>query len=181
LLGAFLGLERERAGWRFWLLWVIATNVGFFPGLALGTQLSAAANEPLASAIVGASFGALAGVAQWLVLRRHLVPSHHWTTATAFGWCVGAGLGALLLTRFAPDVVPGGVRWTLFVGFFAGAVIGVPQRRILRRFSPSLSAWWVPISSLAWGLFFPGVISGLFLAHRLGAAAEAPAAPVVSS
>ena len=167
MLSRFLDLERERAGWRFWLLWVLATNAGFFPGLALGNWLRASATEPLASAIVGGSFGALVGVAQWLVLRRHLAPSQHWAGATAIGWCVGASLAALLLIRLAPSVAPGGFTWTLLVGFFAGAVVGVPQHRVLRRFSPALSAWWVPISSLAWGVFFPGVISGLFLARRL--------------
>ncbi len=167
LLSAFLELERERAGWRFWVLWIFATNAGFFPGLVLGNRLSASVAEPIASAIVGGSFGALVGVAQWLVLRRHLAPSQHWATATAVGWAIGGGLGALMLGRFCPSVSSGGLAWVVCVGFFAGAVVGVPQHRVLRRFGPALSQWWVPISSLAWGVFFPGAISGLFLARRL--------------
>ncbi len=154
-------------GWRFWALWVLATNAGFFPGLAIGNELSASVPEPFASAIVGVSFGSLVGVAQWGVLRRHLAPSLHWVTATGFGWCVGAGVGALILTALVPGASPGGLTWTLLVGFFAGAVVGVPQRRILRRFGRELCEWWVPISSLAWGVFFPGAVSGLFLARRL--------------
>ncbi len=167
MLASFLELERERAGWRFWTLWVLATNVGFFPGLALGSRLSASVSEPYASAIVGASFGALVGVAQWFVLRRHAAPSHHWASATAIGWCIGGGIGALLLGEFVPAVSQGGLTWTLFVGFFAGGVVGIPQRQVLLRFSPVLSHWWVPISSLAWGVFFPGAVSGFFLARRL--------------
>lgn len=167
MLGEFLEHERQLAGWRFWLLWVLATNAGFFPGLALGNLLATSAAEPLASGIVGGSFGAAVGIAQWLVLRRHLAPSQHWMSGTALGWSLGAALGALLLSRFAPGVPPGGLIWTLSIGFFAGALVGVPQQRLLRRFSPALSAWWVPISSLAWGVFFPGAISGLVLARRL--------------
>jgi hypothetical protein len=149
------------------VLWVLATNAGFFPGLALGNWLSASTAEPVASAIVGGCFGLLVGVGQWGVLRRHVAPSHHWVTGTALGWAVGAALGAALLTRIDPGMQPGGLAWTLWIGFFAGAVVGIPQRQILRRFGPELSAWWVPISSLAWGVFFPGMVSGLFLARRL--------------
>ncbi len=149
MLSQFFELERKRVGWRFWVLWVLATNAGFFPGLVLGNRLSASAAEPFASAIVGGSFGALVGVAQWLVLRRHLAPSHHWATATTIGWCVGGGLGALILAWIDPGVFPGGLTWVLSIGFFAGAIVGIPQRRVLRRFGPALSEWWVPISSLA--------------------------------
>jgi hypothetical protein len=167
LLNGFLELERERVGWRFWVLWVLATNAGFFPGLALGNLLSDSADEPLASAIVGGSFGTLAGVAQWSVLRRHIAPCHHWITATAAGWLLGGGLGAFLLIHFAPRVSPDSPAWVLSIGFLAGAVVGIPQYGVLRRFGAGLSAWWVPISSVAWGVFFPGAISGLFLARRL--------------
>lgn len=170
LLASFLELERERAGWRFFALWVLATNLGFFPGLALGNLLSASAAEPYRSAIVGASFGTLVGMGQWWVLRRHVARCQHWVVATGAGWCIGGGLGALLLGRFAPGVAEGGVAWTLYIGFFAGAIVGVPQRQVLHRSRPWLSRWWVPISSLAWGVFFPGVVSGLFLARRLPAA-----------
>ncbi|MBW1886655.1 MAG: hypothetical protein JRJ58_24250 [Deltaproteobacteria bacterium] len=167
MLGEFLAIEKQRAGWRFCAFWVLATNVGFFPGLALGNRLSAAAAEPFASAIVGGSFGALVGVVQWGVLRRHIAQSHLWATGTAIGWSAGAGLGALILSWVAPNEPPGGWVWVLFIGFFAGAVVGIPQRRVLREFDHALSRWWVPISSLAWGVFFPGVISGLVLARRL--------------
>ena len=69
-----------------------------------------------------------------------------------------------------PDWLPFDLRWygiTYIIGFFAGAVVGIPQSWLLRRFGSSLSQWWVPISSLAWGIFFPGAVSGLFLARRL--------------
>ncbi len=168
MLGEFLAIEKDRIGWRFWVCWVLATNVGFFPGLALGNWLAAAVAEPFASAIVGGSFGALVGLAQWGVLRRHIALSHLWATGTAIGWSAGAGLGALILTWVAPNEPPGGWVWVLFIGFFAGAVVGGPQRCVLRKFDPALSQWWVPISSLAWGVFFPGAISGLVLARRLG-------------
>ena len=149
------------------MLWVLATNVGFFPGLALGNQLSASVAEPVSSAVVGGMFAAMVGVAQWAVLRRHLPSTHHWITATTIGWVLGAGLGALLLIELAPNVTPGGVTWIIVIGFFAGAIVGIPQYAVLRKSDPALARWWVAISSLAWGIFFPGAVSGLFLARRL--------------
>ena len=163
----FFDRERKLVGWRFWLCWVAATNAGFFPGLALGERLGAPLGEPFSSAVVGGTFGALVGVAQWLVLRRHITRCHHWFTATAIGWFAGGGLGALILTSVLPNVSPGSFTWVLFIGFFAGAVVGIPHRRILLHRGAAVAAWWVPISSVAWGVFFPGAISGLFLARRL--------------
>ena len=46
-------------------------------------------------------------------------------------------------------------------GVFAGAVVGIPQSGLLRRFGSRLSPWWVPVSPV-WGIFFPGAVSGLF-------------------
>ena len=76
---------------------------------------------------------------------------------------------ALLLGRFFPGLSEEGLAWTLLIGFFAGGIVGVPQRQVLHRLRPFLSDWWVPISSLAWGILFPGVVSGFFLARRLPA------------
>ncbi len=74
--GAFLELEAKHAGWRFWVVWVLATNL-------------------------------------------------------------------------------------------AGALVGVPQQVVLARFDARLARGWVVISAVAWGVFFPGAVSGLFLAYRL--------------
>ena len=100
MVNEFLAREQSDIGWRFWLLWVLATNVGFFPGLALGNQLSASVAEPVSSAVVGGMFAAMVGVAQWAVLRRHLPSTHHWITATTIGWVLGAiPTGATTLGR----------------------------------------------------------------------------------
>jgi hypothetical protein len=98
----FLRLERERAGWRFWLLWVAATNLGFFPGLALGQRLAAGMGEPLASGIVGGSFATLVGTAQWGVLRRHLPHCGYWMPSTTAGFATGATITGLPRRRLRP-------------------------------------------------------------------------------
>lgn len=169
----FFQREREAAGWRFWVLWVAATNAGFFPGLVLGNRLSAGLAEPLASGGVSLSFGALVGFAQWLVLRRHLEHCVHWITSTAFGWALGAFLGSWLFSRFAPGLSPSGAVGIVSIGFFAGAIVGIPQRQLLLRSGPDLARHWVPLSSFAWGVFFPGVISGWVLGQRLTRRAQA--------
>ena len=167
MLGAFLELEAKHAGWRFWILWVLATNVGFFPGQALGERLSASMADPAASAVQAGCLALGVGVTQWVVLRRHVTGVHHWITATVVGWAIGAGLGAWLLLRFAPGVEPRGLPWILAIGVFAGALVGLPQQYVLARFDARLARGWVAISALAWGVFFPGAVSGLFLAYRL--------------
>ena len=164
----FLELEAKHAGWRFWVLWVLATNLGFFPGQAVGERLGASIAEPAASALQAGCFALAVGAMQWLVLRRHLTGIRHWITATAVGWATGAGLGAWLLLRFAPGVAPGGVVWIVAIGVLAGALVGVPQQVALARHDARLARGWVIISAAAWGVFFPGAVSGLFLARRLG-------------
>jgi len=75
----FLALEERLAGWRFWLLWVLATNAGFFPGLRIGNLLAARLDagsgelsiEILRAVIIGTSFASLIGLFQGLVIARH--------------------------------------------------------------------------------------------------------------
>lgn len=91
MLAAFFRAERERAGWRFWMLWVGTTNLGFSPGVWIGNELSAhtaryfALAEPITSATIGATFTVMVGSMQWLVLRRHLNRIGWWVIATAVG------------------------------------------------------------------------------------------------
>jgi len=160
----FLQTESERAGWRFWVVWVVATNLAFFPGLAVGRVLAQPLSEPLASGVVGLSFAVPVGLLQWLVLRRHFASSGAWGLATCAGWALGGFLGAAALLRLAPGVAPGGLAWVLAVGCFGGAVVGLGQLPFIRRTHPRIAPWWVLVSAVAWGILFPGAVTGLLLA-----------------
>jgi hypothetical protein len=168
-LKEFFEREQVNGGWRFWALWVVATNLGFFPGLLLGNQIGGAFEEPIRGAILACCFGFLSGATQWLVLRRHVAQSFEWVIATGVGWTVGAGVAEFVFLFLPPSLQHKGIVWVLVVGFFAGAIVGVLHTRLVRRIDPALARWWIPISALAWGLFFPGAVSGVFLARRMRA------------
>ena len=161
----FLQAESEKAGWRFWLLWVVGTNLAFFPGLAIGQVLAQPVQEPLASGVVGLSFAAPVGLVQWLVLRRHFANCGSWGLATGAGWGLGGFVGAAALLQLAPRVVTGDLAWVLAIGFFGGAVVGLGQIPFILRAYPRIAPWWVLVSAVAWGSFFPGAITGLLLVY----------------
>ncbi len=48
--------SQSRLGWKFWLWWVIATNAGWFPGIALGTLMGRVLADKV-TAEVGPVFG----------------------------------------------------------------------------------------------------------------------------
>jgi hypothetical protein len=163
----FLAAESEQAGWRFWLLWVLATNLAFFPGLALGQGLARQVAEPLASGLVGLSFGAPVGLVQAWVLRRHFARSGSWAWASGAGWALGGLVGAVALLQLAPGIAPGSPGWIVSIGGFGGAAVGLGQLPFVRRADPRIAPWWVLVSAVAWGVFLPGVVTGAFLARAL--------------
>lgn len=163
--------EAGRSAWRFWVLWVVATNCGFFPGLAVGQALAQSLSEPFASGVVGFSFAVPVGLLQWLVLRRRFAGyagCAGWGPATSVGWALGGFAGAAALLRLAPAVAPGGLVWALMLGFLGGAAVGIGQLPFIRRAHPRMAPWWVLVSAVAWSVFFPGAVTGFVLARVPG-------------
>ena len=172
-------VERAQVGWGFWVRWILANTVGFSLGLPLGTFAASAALFFLAAAgevasgtknqiedwfafigIVAAfmvGFGivaAVAGIMQWLVLRRHLSAAESWLVASATGGAIGGALG------FASWVIVGrdefGVvsfsQETLTVAFtVVGAIVGIAQWLVLRG-QVYRAGLWVLISTLGWAM-----------------------------
>ncbi|MDE2994821.1 MAG: hypothetical protein OXU67_13170 [Chloroflexota bacterium] len=135
------------AGWRLWLLWVLASVVGGgVGGVVLGPVFSVV--EPafgllVGGVAVGAIGGAALGVLQWLVLRGRLVRAGWWIVASTVGWAVG---GAAF-------------------GLVGGAVTGVLQWLVLRR-RLARAGWWIAASTVGWAIgpvivLFGGVIGEL--------------------
>ena len=92
----FLRQYLSQAGW-----WIVATVVGFavgvpvlawlrpWPGLLAAdphSTVSEAAGYVGGWALDGAVLGLAVGLAQWLLLRRHLPRAGWWVLATAVGW-----------------------------------------------------------------------------------------------
>ena len=74
-LKSFFQLEKEVAGWRFWLSWVVMTNIGFFASLYFGAQVARLVVDSGAK-ILGATvsaviIGLLTGIGQGIVLRQN--------------------------------------------------------------------------------------------------------------
>ena len=162
----------SRLGWKFWLWWVIATNAGWFPGIALGTlmgrgladKVTAEVGPVFDGAIVATVTAGVAstlfGVMQSLVLRRHVPRTGGWVAATFLGWSVGIFVASVLAGTFIPEVQ--GFRLFVFMAFVAGAVVGWPQWMVIRSHFRR-AGWWIPISAVGWAIQFPGALTGLGL------------------
>ena len=156
---SFLSQEQLPVGWRFWLLWVLATNAGFFLGIAVELLLL--------GRITNAVAVPLAGVGQALVLNRHIPTRWTWAVASALGWWVGMLLAAEVLRPLAPQLS----FWphAMLFALVAGTVVGMSTLWVLRRAGLHVGWWWVPLSGVAWGVQFPGMVTGVVLTRLLRA------------
>lgn len=125
--------ERSQVGIGFWFWWMIAGVTGLGVGLGLLValietlaSLSSIVSSITVVAVAGAVVGASLGVAQWLVMRRHIPRAGWWVLATVLGMAVGF---ALANVNFDPmDIAT--------PGFVVGASLGTTQWLVLRRHIP---------------------------------------------
>jgi hypothetical protein len=156
MLQSFFTEERVHGGWRFWVLWVVLTNVGFFVGI-LAEQL-ALGGITLAIAVPLAAF-----FQSW-VLNRHIVIYIPWILVTAIGWWIGLLIAPLVLNMInMPDMHP--ILRYVIIGAVAGFVVGIPQWYILRGQVRKIGWWWVLVSAVGWASMAPGLITGIPLAQ----------------
>ena len=176
LLRTFFELEKQRARWRFWLFWVIMTNIGFFSGLWVG-DIFAGLVEPgigqlgdklIQNTLSGLIIGGLTGLAQGLVLSRHGFNAGWWTMATSLGWALGIFIAGYVIFNFDSSIQTNDfLRWIVPAAFLSGAIVGIPQWWVLRRRLPTLGWWWILVSTIGWGIQFPGMVPGLVLTRLL--------------
>lgn len=124
----------QRASWGFWAGWG-AAFLGFpISGLA-GLGLAGEVTGLPQALVGGATTGAVLGLAQWLVLRRHLPLTPWWMIITAAGMAVGLASGVGL---FGIDTTGS----TLALrGLVTGAGIGIAQYFALKAFSSRAPIW----------------------------------------
>ncbi len=165
--------NHKAAGWTLWLQWVVASTLAVpVTGVvvAAGTMLSGAELQgALEYAMIGGLFGAVMGVAQWLVLRRHMSLGG-WGSAVV--WMLSMGLvGSVgLAAGFAPNQTLSALGVMLPQGFFGvvlvtcalGTLAGTIQWGVLRT-RMSGSGWWVLANAVAApaGLASGELVSGL--------------------
>lgn len=161
---AFAWSAHPSTGWAFWWRWVVATNLGWFPGILIGTRAGAALfpEHALAQATFTAASAALCfGAAQAFALRSALARPSAWLLASVLGWTLGVLLARLLLNTMGAELSP--LRDVVAVAFIAGTCIGVAQAPLLAEAVPRWRAWPI-VSAIGWGVLFPGAVPGLFLA-----------------
>ncbi len=152
-----------------WVWWVLASGVAWAIVGLMGRDVAVAVarmvHEPLVPAVSRAIVGAVVGVTQWLVLRRHVPQAGWWVLACSVGWVVGGMVGeavfsivSMAVGRILGAAVIGIVGWTVSdtAGAAAGwalngAAVGATQWLVFRR-HVSQAGWWVLASSIGWAV-----------------------------
>lgn len=162
--------------WKLWFQWILANMVAETVGLGgtlfIGILLLSNAEKTVgvvpaaALAVLAGTFieGTVVGTMQWLVLRRPLKSMRwrSWALATALGAFVAWTLGMIPSTFFFTGADTGTTStapmsdlmvYTLAaaMGLALGAILGVPQWLVLRRYVLK-AGWWALANALAWML-----------------------------
>jgi len=164
-------MRQSNLQWTVIGAWVLATLAGVVIGiLSILTLVSglalAGASTLLVGSIGGAALGASLGIAQWLVLRRHIRSAGWWVVASTVGGIAGVALGMLLSDALGPLIgvaLDGAARprasdprlllSRAVAGAGVGAVIGLAlggaQWLVLRQHVRS-AGWWIGVSGFGW-------------------------------
>ena len=164
-------MQHHNQQWNVILPWMLATVAGVVLGilslLTLTTGLALAGTSTvLVGLIGGAGLGGGIGIAQWLVLRRHIASAGWWVLVSIVGGMIGVALGLVLEDALRPLISTllgeaiqsrsSGPRVSLSdtvavgaAGAVVGAVLGSAQWLVLRRHVRS-AARWIVASCLGW-------------------------------
>jgi hypothetical protein len=164
-------MQHHNKQWNIILPWMLATMAGVVLGilslLTLATGLALAGTSTvLVGLIGGAGLGGGIGIAQWLVLRRHIASAGWWVLVSVVGGMIGVALGLVLSDALRPLIStllgeaiqsrPTGPRLALSntvavgaAGAVVGVILGSAQWLVLRRHVRSAGRWIVA-SCLGW-------------------------------
>jgi len=141
--------------------WVGATAAGAGVAWSIGMLPSTFSQQLLelwppvlvaGGVLAGVLLLATIGVAQWLVLRRHLVRSGGWVLANALAWIAGLAVVFAAIAVAPPDAplltAVFGVAGGLGMGFTVALVTGLFLVRLLDHARPDQARWW-PVTTSA--------------------------------
>jgi hypothetical protein len=135
----------QPAGAKTFFIWVGLSLLSFPLGGFLGHTVAGPVDGVMPALIGGALTGASIGLAQWLMLRRHLGMGPEWIVATSAALAVGLAIGAMAV----------GYETTMsqlaIMGAISGAVVGIVQGLLLRNRFSLWHVWMVAIAAL-WAL-----------------------------
>lgn len=156
---SFLITEREQAGWRFLLLWIIASNVGFFIGIGLEMLLFGRVNLYFAVP--------LAGVGQAYVINRHISIYLPWAVGSAIFWLIGIAIGIQIFKlMMTPDTLITQIIFLIAVSLIGGLFAGIPQWLFMRDWLP-VGIGWFPVSAIGHALLISGLVTGIILMNLI--------------
>jgi hypothetical protein len=143
-------------GWALWVQWLTATAIGWAAGEAVASFVSE--DTILLGTVHSAVIGLVLGIAQWLILRRHIEMAAQWVVATVIGSAVGGAIGLAASFAAGASVIQ---PWALLP---FGVALGACQWFVLRtRFAGS--GWW----TLAYTVGLPvSFVIGLVASFSLG-------------
>jgi hypothetical protein len=138
------GQAKPPGRFRFWVIWVVITAVGWIMGTVLGFLLVVALGlDDIADVILAALAGFVACAMQALALLRRVPRAGHWVVASSVAWIL---VGVVTAAGSYALFMAGG---TVF--FVLGAMIGATQWLVVQR--QASGVWlWLAVSAAGWGL-----------------------------
>ena len=129
---------------RFFAEWMLIF-VSFPIGGIMARGFVGPMDDTISAALGGAVAGVVIGIAQLMILRRHVGMTGGWLVSTTVGLALGNTVGTLLNG--------GGTRTgdLLLLGLVAGVVVGVAQFALLQEYLQR-AILWPPAVALAWPL-----------------------------
>lgn len=125
---------------KLWLLWVLASTVAFGVGGRLGVALSPSRDLIVIGYLAVTASLILAGVLQWLMLRRLIVDAAWWLPASV------AAVALIGVLVFGLGLIQRDVGWV--VGVAVGwIVLGALQWLVVRE-QVAGAGWWVLANTL---------------------------------
>jgi len=111
--------RRLPRAWR----WILATAIGWVVGLSIATLVV----PPWLGLLSGALAGATTGIAQWVVLRRHVHWAGWWIPLSALAWATGMSLAPASGLVELPPIVLSGVLASLPTGIALELLLRNPK------------------------------------------------------
>ena len=147
--------NRKNIGFGFWLVWILANILGFGLGAVLSIVILASAHISKSVTfpiLFGAIFGAVASLAQWMVIRRHAQEAGLWIPFSAVAFMLSATTAASWSQSTSPDFNP----FFIVAGIY-GLLGGFLQWLLLeKRGIPAI--WWIVASVI--GGMLGGAMNG---------------------
>jgi hypothetical protein len=140
-----MNTNQKNFGIAFWLVWVLASTVGYGLGAVLGIGILITLRVPVSAGFpifFGAIFGAIGALGQWTLIRRQISEAGLWIPFSALALMVAVTMTAGMSSGVSPDFNP----FLILAGIY-GLLGGFLQGLILQKQGVPIG-WWIVASVL---------------------------------